>query len=326
MKKINRIINIALISIPIWVFLREDCTWPLSNSTLRPPSQFSQLTRGDDILVQQLIVEPIRTEEILEGLNASDRERLIDKAVAALNQQFKKPADKEDFKTGLGNYLTTLKILRIKGILRGLIVYPVIGIDVVPAQVGTVIGINNRRTYEFIKEDIRQNPHLYPGINLYTVVRHLTYISGVDILDIDSVAKAMPNHNYHIALIFKGMYFLGSYTFNPDWVSEASPEEFFTRYLHPLCDRMLKAGDDIILFNKDIKFAGFFINSGEYENIESGMRGNETESLSRQPYHDQWGLCSDVLILGNKCVVLRKIKKEGIGEIKGNSGYINTSI
>jgi hypothetical protein len=198
------------------------------------------------------------------------------------------------FGVHLRNYLIKLKILELKGYLKGLIVYPFIGIDVFPAQVGKVVGINNRDERAILFDDMQEEPDIYlpAQIDLSVIRRNLIYKSPFDALDVDTVAtlalQARPaiggarGDLSEVTLILKGLN-LASYNSvdNPqDWLND--PKLVYTNYIAPLSKRLLKPGDHILLFDEDLVYKESLLQSGGYEEVDTEFAGRDYETIGPQ--------------------------------------------
>lgn len=273
------------------------------------------------MLATNLAASPDDMEEILSRLPADGREATIDMAIAMLREQIV-VEPKATFTTHLNNYLTMLKILRIKGILKGLIVYPFIGIDIFPALFEDVLGVNNRYELEKLYQDIAENPGVYCNMtktDLSIISSRLSY-QNADALNIGSMIRliAGAGSGYKsTTLLLKGLSFARNYTGanNSNKFFGESYRKIFVEYLLPLCGRILKTGDHIVLFNSDVTaFKDFLLATGEYEEVELGINIDTTIDIrishaSRQPYIRNLGLSKDVLEAGVFCVALRKVNR-----------------
>ncbi|MCX5678345.1 MAG: hypothetical protein NTY76_04480 [Candidatus Omnitrophica bacterium] len=266
--------------------------------------------------VKRLIAHPERKREILAGLTDAQKEEVMHRAVEALQSQIRQ-VPKVYFEDHIKNYVIRLKILAILGILDGIAVYPMMGIDVFPAQFCRTVGINSGNYIDYMFHEIEvTKPEVYNAAGVDpSIIRNSLIYEKDDILDINGIISHVNRNRIsgedHTALILKGVSWLKKYGFNPKWSLNAA--ETCREYLIPLCDKLLKAGDHIVAFNEDMEYCDWLIKTGEYEEVDLGidkdiLMSPDMKSLA-QPVNDKGELSRDVFEVGADFIVLRKKPK-----------------
>jgi len=281
--------------------------------------------------VQKLIEDPVKYMKSLpDVLSEPEAEKVKRRAIEMLQGQIVQTSAEDIarasrdlnlkekvFMKELKNYIIKLKILAILGAVHDLVVYPFIGLDIFPAQICETLGMNNRSDTHILYDDINMNLETYKsaGVDINTIRQSLKYRIISERLSVDEIlhlARETGSEERHVTLMLKGFDWLKGYSFNPDWTLD--PDILARDYLLPLCKRLLKPGDHIVAFDRDMKYCRYLIESGEYEEVQLDIdTGKVMNPLfldktlpARQPSSYERHLSRDVVEVGCNFIVLKK--------------------